>query len=99
MATVQYRADEGSVLEGPLAQRGRPQILEHGLPQRPSGWLAWLTTTDHKKIGILYLVATFLFFIVGGIEALMMRLQLGAAQNTLMDGSTYNASSRCTARR
>ena len=91
MATVQYRADEGSVLEGPLAQRGRPQILEHGLPQGPSGWLAWLTTTDHKKIGILYLVATFLFFIIGGVEALMMRLQLGAAQNTLMDGSTYNA--------
>ena len=90
MSTVQYRADEGSVLDGPLAQRERPQILEHGAPKRPSGWLEWLTTTDHKKIGILYLVATFLFFIVGGVEALMMRLQLGAAQNTLMDGSTYN---------
>ncbi|MBA3371150.1 MAG: cbb3-type cytochrome c oxidase subunit I, partial [Thermoleophilaceae bacterium] len=76
---------------GRLAERGRPQILEHGLRQRPSGWLEWLTTTDHKKIGILYLVATFLFFVIGGVEALMMRLQLGAAQNTLMDGSTYNA--------
>ena len=91
MATAQYRADEGPLQGGRLAGRGRPQILEHGLRRRPSGWLEWLTTTDHKKIGILYLVATFLFFIVGGVEALMMRLQLGAAQNTLMDGSTYNA--------
>jgi cytochrome c oxidase subunit 1 len=91
VATAQYRADEGPLQGGRLAERGRPQILEHGLRQRPSGWLEWLTTTDHKKIGILYLVATFLFFIVGGVEALMMRLQLGAAQNTLMDGSTYNA--------
>ncbi len=91
MATAQYRADEGPLQGGRLAERGRPQILEHGLRQRPSGWLEWLTTTDHKKIGILYLVATFLFFVIGGVEALMMRLQLGAAQNTLMDGSTYNA--------
>jgi cytochrome c oxidase subunit 1 len=91
VATVQYRADEGPLQGGRLAERGRPQILEHGLRQRPSGWLEWLTTTDHKKIGILYLVATFLFFVIGGVEALMMRLQLGAAQNTLMDGSTYNA--------
>ncbi|MEJ7656438.1 MAG: cytochrome c oxidase subunit I [Thermoleophilaceae bacterium] len=91
MATAQYRADEGPLQGGRLAQRRRPQILEHGLRQRPSGWLEWLTTTDHKKIGILYLVATFLFFIIGGVEALMMRLQLGAAQNTLLDGSTYNA--------
>ena len=35
-------------------------------------------------------VATFLFFILGGVEALMIRLRLGAAQNTIMDGSTYN---------
>jgi cytochrome c oxidase subunit 1 len=91
VATAQYRADEGPLQGGRLAERGRPQILEHGLRQRPSGWLEWLTTTDHKKIGILYLVATFLFFVIGGVEALMMRLQLGAAQNTLMDGSTYNA--------
>ncbi|MBA3421141.1 MAG: cytochrome c oxidase subunit I [Thermoleophilaceae bacterium] len=39
----------------------------------------------------MYLIATFMFFVVGGVEALMMRLQLGAAQNTIMDGQTYNA--------
>jgi len=51
VATAQYRADEGPLQGGRLAERGRPQILEHGLRQRPSGWLEWLTTTDHKKIG------------------------------------------------
>ena len=55
----------------------------HGPAERPSGWLEWLTTTDHKKIGILYLFATFLFFIIGGVEALMMRLQLAQPNGTL----------------
>ncbi len=90
MTTAEYRAQEGTVDPGRLAERARPQIVERGLPRRPGGWLQWLTTTDHKKIGILYLVATFMFFVVGGVEALMMRLQLGAAQNTIMDGTTYN---------
>ncbi len=90
MTTAEYRAQEGTVDPGRLAERARPQVVERGLPRRPGGWLQWLTTTDHKKIGILYLVATFMFFVVGGVEALMMRLQLGAAQNTIMDGTTYN---------
>ena len=90
MSTADHRAQEGTVDPGRLAQRPRPQVVERGLRARPGGWLAWITTTDHKKIGIMYLVATFLFFVVGGVEALMMRLQLGAAQNTIMDGQTYN---------
>ncbi len=52
----------------------RPEVVLRGLKQRPTGWLARLTTTDHKKIGILYLFATFLFFILGGVEVLIMRL-------------------------
>ena len=62
----------------------------HGLPDRPRGWLEWLTTTDHKKIGILYLFATFLFFIIGGVEALIMRLQLAQPSGTLVAPETYN---------
>jgi cytochrome c oxidase subunit 1 len=61
-----------------------------GTESRPRGWLAWLTTTDHKKIGILYLFTTFIFFLLGGVEALLMRLQLGGASSTLLDGETYN---------
>jgi heme/copper-type cytochrome/quinol oxidase subunit 1 len=68
-----------------------PEVVLHGLEKRPTGWLAWLTTTDHKRIGVMYLVATFVFFLLGGTEALLMRLQLGAPDNTLPDPETYNA--------
>ena len=46
----------------------RPEVALHGVPSRQRGWLRWLTTTDHKKIGILYLFATFIFFILGGVK-------------------------------
>jgi cytochrome c oxidase subunit 1 len=68
----------------------RPEVIIRGIEPRERGWLSWLTTTDHKRIGILYLFATFLFFLLGGTQALLMRLQLGAADNTLIDAQTYN---------
>jgi cytochrome c oxidase subunit I len=68
----------------------RPEIVMHGIPAEPRGWLSWLTTTDHKKIGIMYFVATFVFFILGGVEALLMRLQLAQPDSTLLDAETYN---------
>jgi cytochrome c oxidase subunit 1 len=68
----------------------RPEVAMQGLRTPQRGWLRWLTTTDHKKIGILYLFATFIFFILGGVEALIMRLQLAHANNTLVSPETYN---------
>jgi cytochrome c oxidase subunit I len=68
----------------------RPEVVVHELKPPPRGWLTWLTTTDHKKIGILYLFTTFLFFILGGVEALIMRLQLAQPSGTLVDPETYN---------
>ncbi|MGD0002706.1 MAG: cytochrome c oxidase subunit I [Anaerolineaceae bacterium] len=56
----------------------------------PTGIVRWLTTTNHKDIGILYVSTGFFFFLIGGIEALTMRLQLGAPENTLLDAQTYN---------
>jgi cytochrome c oxidase subunit 1 len=58
--------------------------------EEPGGWSSWLTTVDHKKIGIMYLVAAFFFFIIGGIEALLMRIQLGAPNNTFLSPEAYN---------
>ena len=84
MATSEY------VARGAPARVGGPEIAMRGLADRPRGWLSWLTTTDHKRIGIMYLYATFLFFILGGVEALLIRLQLGVPDNTLMSGETYN---------
>src|SRR4029450_8186045 len=71
----------------PLA---RPEVVMHGLRTPQRGWLRWLPPPDHKKIGILYLFATFIFFILGGVEALIMRLQLAHANNTLVSPETYN---------
>ncbi|WP_124726532.1 cytochrome c oxidase subunit I [Staphylospora marina] len=50
----------------------------------------WLTTVDHKKIGILYFLSGFVFFIIGGIEALLIRLQLIVPHNDLFVGDTFN---------
>src|ERR1700728_3816200 len=67
-----------------------PQIVASRVTPAPRGIMSWLTTPDHKRIGILYLVTSFAFFILGGTEALMMRLQLGAANNTLITPEVYN---------
>ena len=67
-----------------------PHVTAHEVERRPSGWTRWLTTTDHKEIGIMYMVATFVFFLLGGVEALMIRLQLGAPENTVVSPTTYN---------
>jgi cytochrome c oxidase subunit I len=69
---------------------GRPEVVVHGVKERPGGWTNWLTTTDHKKIGILYLFTTFAFFILGGVEALLMRLQLSSPDNDFVSPRTYS---------
>jgi cytochrome c oxidase subunit 1 len=67
-----------------------PQVVAHSVERERTGWTSWVTTTDHKRIGIMYLVLTFVFFLLGGTEALLMRLQLSQAENTLLDPQTYN---------
>ena len=54
------------------------------------GILGWITTVDHKKIGIMYLITTFFFFLVGGIMALLIRIQLAEPQNTFLSPEQYN---------
>lgn len=58
--------------------------------KEPKGWKSWLTTVDHKRIGIMYMVAAMTFFLVGGIFALLMRLELMAPGQQFMDANTYN---------
>ncbi|HEX3394028.1 MAG TPA: cytochrome c oxidase subunit I [Acidimicrobiales bacterium] len=64
------------------------------LLRRPTGYTkgiwSWVTTVDHKKIGIMYGVTAFVFFLLGGIEALMLRIQLGSPNNTFLSADTYN---------
>ncbi|MBU6333301.1 MAG: cytochrome c oxidase subunit I [Chloroflexi bacterium] len=56
----------------------------------PAGLAGWLSTVDHKRIGIIYMLAAFVFFIIGGIEALLMRVQLGTPENTFLTPDFYN---------
>src|SRR6266487_1832059 len=60
-------------------------------PLTPTGVWSWLTTIDHKRIGILYGSSAFFFFLLGGIEALLMRTQLIRPENTLLEPGQFNA--------
>ncbi len=69
-------------LEQPRLAIPRPAVA-HGLSD-------WLTTTDHKKIGLLYIGSAFLFFLLGGLIALVMRLELAQPGMQFIDASTYD---------
>jgi len=53
--------------------------------------LSWITSTDHKRIGLLYLYAILSFFLVGIVLGLLLRLELIAPGRTIVDAQTYNA--------
>ena len=45
---------------------GNPELIVHRVDRAPSpGWVGWVTTTDHKRIGVLYLVTAFAFMLLG----------------------------------
>src|SRR5438093_854123 len=56
----------------------------------PIGVFRWLTTTNHHEIGILYIANSFLFFIIGGVLALLMRTELAYPGPTIVDANTYS---------
>ena len=51
----------------------------------------WLTTTDHKQVGILYFLYGFFFFLVGGLLALLFRIQLAFPENDFLTQAEYNS--------
>jgi len=60
----------------------------------PGGWTAalhgWVTTVDHKRLGIMYITCGVVFLVIGGLEASAMRLQLFTAGNDLLSPDTFN---------
>jgi cytochrome c oxidase subunit I len=64
--------------QAPVAEPGRGRLL------------GWLTTTDHKKIGILYLLNSFFFFAAAGIMALLMRTELAQPGSQILSAHGYN---------
>jgi cytochrome c oxidase subunit 1 len=76
-----------------LASVSVPAERPGGLLRRPhvtAGFWSWFTTIDHKKIGILYGITAFAFFLIGGAEALLIRLQLARPDQTILDPAVYN---------
>jgi len=70
-----------------------PAERPRGLLSRPTattGFWSWFTTVDHKKIGILYGITAFAFFIIGGSEALLIRVQLAQPDQDILSASVYN---------
>lgn len=55
-----------------------------------AGLLKWVSSVDHKVIGVMYMLATLMFFLFGGIEALIMRYQLAWPENTFVSPETYD---------
>lgn len=53
-------------------------------------WREWLTTVDHKRIGLMYIISAILMLFRGGVDAIMMRAQLSAPDNALLDAQHYN---------
>jgi cytochrome c oxidase subunit II len=57
--------------------------------ESPGGFLGWFSQVNHRDIGRRFIVTAFVFFLLGGIEALLMRLQLAVPENTLIDPDLY----------
>ncbi len=59
-------------------------------PTYSKGIWGWITTVDHKRIGILYGVTAFVLFLTGGIEAMIMRIQLARADQDIVSAELFN---------
>ncbi len=84
------------VLDIPALPAAPPAITPSrtfGALKRPvasTGWKSWLFTVDHKKIGLMYGATALFFFIVGGLEAVLIRLQLAAPEGKVLNADLYN---------
>ena len=63
---------------------------ERNFLNEPKGWKSWLFTLDHKRIGVMYLIAILFFFLVAGAIAMVMRMELMYPGADFMDAKTYN---------
>jgi cytochrome c oxidase subunit 1 len=76
-----------------MASVSVPAERPGGLLRRPhvtTGFWSWFTTIDHKKIGILYGITAFAFFLIGGSEALLIRVQLARPDQSFLEPAVYN---------
>src|SRR6516164_1661887 len=69
-------------------------VAEQAVPPEGRPWTAtlhdWVTTVDHKKIGLMYILMAVVFLVIGGIEAVLMRWQLLVPHNDFLGADTFN---------
>ncbi len=84
---------------GPLALPGgdRPPTTDPAgalgvfvRPNQRTGWKAWVTGVDHKKVGVMYGASAMFFFVIGGLEALLIRAQLAQPNGQLVSSDLYS---------
>ena len=85
MATTDGTLALGSGTETPARPMG-----VFARPGNTPGWRGWITTVDHKRIAIMYGASALFFFLIGGFEALLIRLQLAAPEGKLLSADLYN---------
>ena len=89
MATLTQSAPTPTQAEGRAYPAGHEPV--HNYLREPARTIwSWMTTVDHKRIGLMYLVSVSAAFAVGGILALLVRAELFTLGPTLMDADTYN---------
>jgi cytochrome c oxidase subunit I len=80
--------------ERPPAPHGAEAVsdehAEHGAHEGPRGILLWLTSTDHKVIGMNYMITSLVMFFIAGSMALLIRIQLASPNSTFLSYQTYN---------
>jgi cytochrome c oxidase subunit I len=79
---LELEAGDGTEERQPLGVFRRPTAV--------TGWRSWLTTVDHKKIGIMYGATAMAFFAIGGLEALLIRTQLAGPDGQVLSEQAYN---------
>ena len=84
-ASLDHHDTHGEVHATAHSHAGHPSYLHDGYD-----WRSWLLTVDHKRIGVMYLVAICGFFLVGGILAGLVRFNLVSPTGALVDNDTYN---------
>ena len=88
MAIIERPSTVPAVVGGAAAPAEALGVFKR--PVSSTGWKSWIFTVDHKKLGIMYGVVSLFFFLVGGVEALLIRLQLAAPDNTVLNADLYN---------
>ncbi len=80
----------GQMLKGPVGVGPRASLGMYRRPVETTGWRSWLFTVDHKQLGLMYGITAFVFFLVGGLEAFLIRLQLAQPNGKILSADAYN---------